>query len=132
MTLTEQIIWLFVLAVPIACISWTVTHEEIFLEVREFAIRKKKFAKSAFIRKLFYPITCEYCFSHYVTILVLIITQYTLLFTDWRGYIISGFALVWVANVYMSLFGLLRVVIKLQRIETEEVELEIKEKNHSM
>jgi hypothetical protein len=128
MTLTEQIIWLFVLAIPIACISWTVTHEEIFLEVREFAIRKKKYAKSLFIRKLFYPLTCEYCFSHYVTILFLIITQYTLLLTDWRGYVISGFALVWIANTYMSLFGLLRVDIKLQRTETEEVELEIQEK----
>lgn len=131
MNLTEQIIWLFIIAIPIACISWTVTHEEIFLEVREFAIRKKKFAKSFFIRKLFYPISCEYCFSHYVTILFLIITHYTLLFTDWRGYIISGFALVWVANLYMSLFGLLRVDIKLQRTETEEVELEIKGKNHN-
>lgn len=128
MTLTEQIIWLFVLAIPIACISWTVTHEEIFLEVREFAIRKKKYAKSLFVRKLFYPLTCEYCFSHYVTILFLIITKYTLLFTDWRGYLISGFALVWIANAYMSLFGLLRVDIKLQRTETEEVELEIQEK----
>jgi len=128
MTLTEQIIWLFIIAIPIACISWTVTHEEIFAEVREFAIRKKKYAKSLFIRKVFYPVSCEYCFSHYITILFLIITRYTLLFTDWRGYIISGFALVWVANLYMSLFGLLRVDIKLQRTETEEVELEIREK----
>lgn len=59
---------------------------------------------------------------------MLIITRYTLLFTDWRGYLISGFALVWVANIYMSLFGLLRVDIRLQRVETEEVELEIKAK----
>ena len=31
-----QIIWLFVLALPIATISWTVTHEEIFREAREY------------------------------------------------------------------------------------------------
>ncbi|MBX7139630.1 MAG: hypothetical protein K1X63_01000 [Chitinophagales bacterium] len=128
MNLLDQIVWLFVLAIPIACISWTVTHEEIFIEVREFSIRKKKYAKSLFIRKLFYPVSCEYCFSHYVTILVLIITHYTLLFSDWRGYIISGFALVWIANIYMSLFGLLRVDIRKQRLETDEEEFEFNQK----
>ena len=128
MTLSEQIIHLFILAIPIACVAWTVTHEEIFVELRQFCIKKCKEGKTIFSRKLFYPFTCEYCFSHYVTILMLIITRYTLLFTDWRGYLISGFALVWVANIYMSLFGLLRVDIRLQRVETEEVELEIKAK----
>ena len=128
MNLLDQIVWLLVLAIPIACISWTVTHEEIFIEVREFSIRKKKYAKSLFIRKLFYPVSCEYCFSHYVTILVLIITHYTLLFSDWRGYIISGFALVWIANIYMSLFGLLRVDIRKQRLETDEEEFEFNQK----
>ena len=29
MTLTLQIGWLFILAIPIACIAWTVTHENI-------------------------------------------------------------------------------------------------------
>lgn len=128
MNLLDQIVWLLVLAIPIACISWTVTHEEIFIEVREFSIRKKKHAKSLFIRKLFYPVSCEYCFSHYVTILVLFITHYTLLFSDWRGYIISGFALVWIANIYMSLFGLLRVDIRKQRLETDEEEFEFNQK----
>ena len=32
MTLTLQLIWLFVLAIPIACVSWTVTHEEVTSE----------------------------------------------------------------------------------------------------
>lgn len=128
MNLLDQIVWLLVLAIPIACISWTVTHEEIFIEVREFSIRKKKYAKSLFIRKLFYPVSCEYCFSHYVTILVLFITHYTLLFSDWRGYIISGFALVWIANIYMSLFGLLRVDIRKQRLENDEEEFEFNQK----
>ncbi|MEO6167073.1 MAG: hypothetical protein ABIO46_12540 [Chitinophagales bacterium] len=128
MTLTDQIIWLFILAIPIACVSWTVTHEEIFIELRQFCVKRSKEGKSLFTRKLFYLFTCEYCFSHYITIIMLIITHYTLLFTDWRGYLISGFALVWIANIYMNLFGLLRVDIKLQRTETEEVELKIKAK----
>ena len=36
---------------------------------------------------------------------------------DWRGYIIAGFALVWIANVYMSLFGLIRQDVKKEKIE---------------
>src|SRR5258706_11419223 len=128
MTLTEQIIWLFILALPIACIAWTVTHEEVFLEPREFCIRKSKQSKLLIQRKFFYLFTCEYCFSHYVTVLMLIITRYHLLFIDWRGYFISGFALVWVANAYMSLFGLLRVDIRKERVETEEAETLLKEK----
>jgi len=55
---------------------------------------------------------------------MLFITQFQLLFFDWRGYLIAGFALVFVANVYMSLFGLIRIDIKKVRIETE-----IEEKN---
>ena len=30
--ITLQIVWLFVLAIPIACVAWTVTHEEVLRE----------------------------------------------------------------------------------------------------
>ena len=110
--LGSQVAQLFVLAIPIACISWTVTHEEIFREVRERAAERSRRGRTLFDRKIFYPLTCEYCFSHYVTALFLIVTRYTLLFTDWRGYLVAFFALVWIANVYMSLFYLLRTDIK--------------------
>ena len=30
--LLSQIIHLFLIAIPVACIAWTVTHEEIFRE----------------------------------------------------------------------------------------------------
>jgi hypothetical protein len=53
-------------------------------------------------RKFFYLFTCEYCFGHYVTVSFLVITRFKLLFTDWRGYLISGFALVWLANQLLS------------------------------
>jgi len=42
--------------------------------------------------------------------------------TDWRGYIIAGFALVWVANVYMSIFNFLRQDIKKEKAEIESLE----------
>lgn len=114
-----QFIWLFVLPLPIACIAWTITHEEVFKEPREFCKLKSDMSKSLFQRKFFYLFTCEYCFSHYITILMLCLTGYRLMFNDWRGYIISGFALVWIANFYMSIFGLLRQNIKLEKTRSE-------------
>lgn len=122
MTLGLQIIWLFVLAIPIACIAWTVTHEEVFREPRDYCADRSNDCSKWYQRKFFYLFTCEYCFSHYVTVFFLIITGYKLLFEDWRGYMIAGFALVWIANQYMSLFGRLRLDIKRERVEIKEVE----------
>ena len=110
-----QIAWLFILSIPIACVAWTVTHEEVFREVKDRCIDRSRTAKTLLGRKFFYLFTCEYCFSHYVTILFLLLTNYKLLINDWRGYIIAGFSLVWVANIYMSLFGLLRTDIKKEK-----------------
>jgi hypothetical protein len=118
-SLLIQIIWLFVLAIPIACISWTVTHEEVFREPREYCQEKCKTAGSLWVRKFFYLFTCEYCFSHYVTAGAIILTGYKLLLSDWRGYIIAGFALVWIANIYMSLYNMVRVTIKEENLETK-------------
>ena len=50
------------------------------------------------------------------------VTRYHLMFDDWRGYVIAGFSLVWVANVYMSLFGRLRLNIKGERLEIRQAE----------
>jgi hypothetical protein len=116
MNLKTQIAWLFILAIPIACVAWTITHEEVFREPREYCVNKSKSAKNLTVRKFFYLFTCEYCFSHYVTVLFLFITGYKLLFDDWRGYLIAGFALVWIANVYMSLFGFIRIDMKKENI----------------
>ena len=124
MPLGLQIAWLFILAVPIACIAWTVTHEEVLREPREYCARKSETCQRFLERKFFYLFTCEYCFSHYVTLFFLIITRYKLLYTDWRGYLIAGFALVWIANQYMSLYGRLRLDIKRERVEIKQVENE--------
>ncbi|MGI4750490.1 MAG: hypothetical protein ACRYFB_07645 [Janthinobacterium lividum] len=110
----QSVLMLFLLAIPVACISWTVTHEEVFKEIRDFCIKNSHEQKTLAARKFFYLFTCEYCFSHYVTILMLIATHYQLLFEGWRGYIIAGFSLVWIANMYMSFYRLLRVDIKVE------------------
>ena len=122
MSLNIQLVYLFILAIPVACIAWTVTHEELFKEPRQFCTLKSRRNKYLMFRKFFYMLTCEYCFSHYVTIIVLLITKYYLLFPDWRGYIIAGFSIVWIANIYMSLFLLLRQGIKKEKAEIEEIQ----------
>ena len=115
--LVEQCVWLLLLALPVATIAWTVTHEEVFREFREWCDRRRHVCHGAVARKMFYVFTCEYCFSHWVAALVLTVTGFRLLLADWRGVAIGFFALVAVANVYMSLFGRLRVGIKAERLE---------------
>ncbi len=127
MDLSTQVTDLFILAVPIACISWTVTHEEIFKEPRDYCVRQSKDCTTLAQRKFFYLFTCEYCFSHYITLFFLFITRYHLLFEDWRGYLIACFALVWIANIYMSIFGLVRVGLKKEKIHADVKEVELKE-----
>ena len=129
MALGTQVVWLFVMALPVACIAWTVTHEEIFSEPRDYCLEQSRDGRSFLGRKFFYLFTCEYCFSHYVAAFFVGITGYKLLYQDWRGYIIGGFALVWVANQYMSLYGHLRLDLKKERVEIskEQKEVEIRQ-----
>lgn len=119
LTIYYQVIFLFIMALPIACIAWTITHEEVFREPREYCERKSKSCSTLVQRKFFYLFTCEYCFSHYVALGFLIITRYHLLYANWRGYLVALFALVWIANIYMSLFGLIRVGMKKEGFEAK-------------
>jgi len=114
--------WLLILGVPIARVAWTVTHEEVLREPRQYCQRECDRARSILIRKFFYLFTCEYCFSHYVTVGFLLLTRFRLLFQDWRGYILSFFALVWVANQYMSIYNRLRLDIKHEQVEIKAEE----------
>lgn len=127
-TLGLQVVVLFLLAVPVACISWTVTHEEIFRELREFCADRSRNCRNLLQRKFFYALTCEFCLSHYVSAAWLWITGYWLLFDSWRGYLIAWFSLVWVANIYMAIFGRLRLEIQSQRLNVEEEKRHLGEK----
>jgi hypothetical protein len=121
-TIGDQVLLLFLFAIPVACVSWTVTHEEVLREPREWFAERSKSSKTIASRKFFYVFTCEYCFSHYVTLALLAMTRFTLVFDDWRGYVIAGFSIVWIANLYMSLFGRLRLAITSERQDIEVVE----------
>ena len=116
MALHMQLAYLFILALPVACVAWTVTHEEVFREPREWCRERSQNCQSLVRRKFFYLFTCEYCFSHYVAALFLAITGFQMLYTGWRGYLIGWLALVWVANVYMSFFNRLRLDIKHENV----------------
>ena len=128
MEINMQILWLFILAMPIACVSWTVTHEEIFREPREYCIAKSTAGSSLLLRKFFYLFTCEYCFSHYITLFFLFLTHYKLLMPDWRGYLIAGLALIWIANIYMNVYALIRQDIKKEKTAIKLMEKEVENK----
>jgi hypothetical protein len=124
LSLGDQVVWLFLLPIPVACIAWTVTHEEVFKEVHEYCTLRATKAKTLVGRKFYYLLTCEFCFSHYVTIAMLVLTRYKMLMPDWRGYLIGGFAVVWIANLYMTIYSVLRGHMKKESIETKLVEKE--------
>ena len=118
MQISTQIFWLLILSMIVASIAWTVTQEEIFREIREKC-------GSLAQRKFFYVFTCEYCFSHWVTMLILILTGFQLLIDDWRGYILAFFAIPWMANQWMSLYKRLRVDIKHENVKAKVIEKEL-------
>jgi hypothetical protein len=128
-TIGQQLIGLFVIAVPIACVVRTVVFEEVFREPREWCQRKSKTCDKLLRRKFYYLFTCEYCFSHYITLFFVLFTGYKLLLNDWRGYVIGFFSLVLIANVYLNVYARLRLEIQKGKVEIKSIEkdVEIKE-----
>lgn len=118
--MAEQIFWLVILSIVVASVAWTVTQEEIFREPREYCAERSKDCRTIIQRKFFYVFTCEYCFSHWVTLFFLILTGFRLLINDWRGYVLAFFAIPWLANQWMSLYRRLRLDIKHEDALAEE------------
>lgn len=127
--LTHQFAFLLMLSLAVACTSWTVTHEEVFREPREYCKEQSEKRRPLLARKFFYLFTCEYCFSHYVAAFFLLLTHFQMLYLGWRGFLIAEFSLVWVANFYMSLFNRLRLEIKQENvaIAAQQTKLQSKE-----
>lgn len=108
----------------VASISWTVTQEEIFREWRDMCSDRSKTCGSILQRKFFYVFTCEYCFSHWVTLVIIIFTGFRLLIDDLRGCVLAFFLIPWIANQWMSLYRRLRVGIKHEDALAEKVKEE--------
>jgi hypothetical protein len=116
---------LLLLALPVASIAWTVTHEEIFRELRDWFAARSRASRSFIGQKFFFALTCEFCLSHYVAAVVLWLTRFQLIYTGWLGYFVAWLSLVWIANVYMGAFGRLRLEIRHERLEIQKEETRI-------
>lgn len=127
----DDILALLIHALPVACIAWTVTHEEIFREVNDFCTRRSKDCRRLVQRKFFYLFTCEYCFSFWVTALWLLVTGFRVYYDDWRGYLLTFFALPWLANLYMNIYHRLRVDIRKEKAEADQEEATARRVNGS-
>lgn len=108
---------IFILAVVVACVSWTVTKEEIFQWFRKWCDDLKKNNKCKGWRgwtcdMVGYLPTCYYCLSHSVTVVVLLFCPTKLLLDDWRGYIVAFFVTVFIANIYLTGYNILRALLR--------------------
>ena len=65
-----------------------------------------------------------------MTLAVLLVTRYHLMYDDWKGYFVAFFSLVFMANAYLNLYSRLRVDITSEKktIEVKEKEIEAKDK----
>jgi hypothetical protein len=50
-----------------------------------------------------------------------------MLYTGWRGYLVSLFALVWVSNQHMSIYNRLRLDIKQEKLEIKAKEADVEQ-----
>jgi hypothetical protein len=116
----ESLVWLVILSLPVACVSWTITHEEVFRDPRQWLSERSRTCRHLWQRKLCYMLTCEYCLAHYLAAGFIALTGFQLLLSDWRGYLLSWLAAVAVANVYMSAYSRLRVEIHKEQAEARQ------------
>ncbi len=104
---------ILIAALPVACVAWTVTQEEVFREVREWlCVVRDNPAARWWCRKLAYMPTCPYCLSHYVALTAVLVFHLRLLNDAWTGAIAAWFAVVYVANAYMTVYHLLRQALR--------------------
>ena len=117
----EQVFVLIAISIAVASVAWTVTQEEIFREPREYCERCSENSTNFFLRKFFYVFTCEYCFSHWVTLAAIVLTGFKLAIDGWGGYVLAFFVTNWLANQWMSLYRRLRVEIKKENIVADKI-----------
>lgn len=126
------------LAAPVAIIVRACTTEEICREPREYCQARHSYYRQRFcnagesgfgrratcfaMQKLFYMPTCEYCFSFWVSLAVVLIAGYRIHFDDWRGLALATFVVMGMANVYLSAFSQLRVDARKDRAMAEQLE----------
>jgi hypothetical protein len=103
------------LAAVVAVLDRTICQEEITKELRSYLQYWKDKARSLLVRKLCYGLTCEFCCSFWLSLLIVSVWQYQLLSDDFRGYILAVFVVMAVANVYMGFYNHIRVDLRKER-----------------
>jgi len=128
-----QIAFCFVLGLPVACVAWTVTQEEIFRELQEFCKRhharlcmdahgRPRRLACRLAAKIFYLPTCAYCFSHYPTLALVLYADIRLGLTSWLGYLVALFGIVLAANFWVSTYNLLRAELRCAKARADYAE----------
>jgi hypothetical protein len=115
--------WLLITPLVVASISWTWTKEKIFSDIQEWIVARRDHSRFWWQRKIATGLSCEYCFSHWVTAVCLFILDWRLLLPDWRGCVLSFFSIVCIANVYMSLYNLLRVDLRANKAVASKMDV---------
>lgn len=124
----SQVALAALLALPVACIVWTFTQEEIFRELRDgLKAYQRRHPDSTWRKKLAYLPTCPYCLSHYVAATFIAMFNFSMLTDDWRGYVVSLFSIVLISNVYITLYNLLRVALRASKAAADRAEAEAEE-----
>ena len=117
--LLHQVGLLLLLALAIGCMSWTVTHEEVFREPREYCKRKSPGLPVAAATQVLLPVHLRVLLQPLCHAIVLFCTRFSLLYVGWRGYVLAEFALVFAANMYMGLYNRMRLTIKHENVSIE-------------
>jgi hypothetical protein len=107
---------ILMLAIPVACCSWTIAETEVFRSVRESIARWAGWNKGTdakgWKQKVAYLPSCYYCTSHYVALAFLALHPFTTLTPDVRGYAVSWFSIVGVSAVYLTTYNGMRVALR--------------------
>jgi len=120
----------FVLAIPTACVAWSISETEVFRDVRQSLARWAESRNAGdchgwqkWVRcKISYLPTCYYCTAHWIGLLFFVCHPFTLLSEGIRGGIIAYFSQVALAIVYLSAFHVLRVQIRKTKAEADLAE----------
>ena len=140
----EDLIKVILHALPVACVAWTLTHEEIFRDLwescGEFAkehkekldylrrnrktavYSRRKALKHWLGHKVCFLFTCEFCVSVWVTILLLLVSDFRVQYNGLLGFLVTGFGVVMAANLMMTRYQLWRVEIRKDRAVADKTQ----------
>jgi len=106
----------FALAAVASTISWTVTQEEIFKEVRDWGRRTLH-------PKLAYLLGCYFCLCHWISLGVVLLAGGPLEPGGFIGWAVAVFVVAATGNAMTAGFHVLRVTLRLLRARADLEEL---------